>query len=94
MEQQTCVNCKYYLQHYVKGNSVFRAIACGHCIHRDLARRAKRNVPFISDCEYWESIELQVAERRDKTVEILRDVCNHLEQIAQILEEDAVQRIK
>ena len=33
VSKNTCVNCKYFIQHYVKLKYKFRKIECGHCIN-------------------------------------------------------------
>ena len=34
MEQKTCENCVYYLPHYIKEDTRYQAIHCGHCINK------------------------------------------------------------
>ncbi|MDY3618429.1 hypothetical protein [Agathobaculum sp.] len=49
MNEQTCENCKYFYQHYVKLPKRFTTANCGHCVYP----RMKKRTPDNPACEYF-----------------------------------------
>lgn len=89
MEQERkCKHCRYYVAHYIKKETRYFPIG-GYCINRTLIESRKRDKYRLQDdCGYWESEEIRKAERKEYIKETLRDMEEHLKQIAMILEED------
>lgn len=89
--EKTCKNCRWFLQHYVKGKTLstyFSTTSCGHCICRELTLKERNRVPNVADCRCWQPIEIQKAERLESIEAVLRSMQKHLKQIAFILKED------
>lgn len=50
-ERKYCAACKYFIQHYRKGNKgKFSEVHCGHCVHPMVKNRA----PDTPACKYFE----------------------------------------
>ena len=87
-EEKTCKNCRYFLQHYVKGNSrltFVQATNCGHCTNNGIAYNSHSKYPYVNYCGLWEPIEIQNNRRNESIKSTLRDICEYLEQIATLL---------
>lgn len=89
-EERKCKNCRFYLQHYVKsmyGN--FRSLWTGHCVNdiMTVAER-KRRVAQNDVCERWESMELQIAARKEDIFNTLARMSAKLQDIAEALRTD------
>lgn len=87
-EEICCNNCRYFLQHYIKDNTVYRVIFCGHCINRNLNPQNKKKRPFNVACEFWETIEIKKAERENAIKDILRSMAQRIEEITDILKDE------
>ena len=85
-----CTNCAYYVKHYANlRGKYFQVTGCLHCINTKLTKREqKARMNNLVACEYWEPMQIQVEKRRKNIEEMLKDMCNYLEQIAEILKED------
>lgn len=84
-----CETCKYFLQHYVIRYTTFQKTCCGHCINRQLNGKWVRNKYRLHDnCEYWEPSKEKIVERREYVKEVLKNIEEHLNEIAIILKEE------
>jgi hypothetical protein len=86
-EEQTCENCRYYLQHYAKIDTCFTKVFCGHCTNTLAKARDKRKKYHIV-CEHWEPIEIREQERKEAIERTLRNMAKQIESIAMILKDD------
>lgn len=85
---EKCKNCRYYLEHYVKGLNYYHAIG-GHCINKPLNENKRRNrYELVEHCEYWESDEIKKLERKENIINTLRHMETHLSDIVQLLKDD------
>lgn len=57
-----CSDCKYFIQHYRKGDYDFQEVYCGHCIHEVYARRFKK---LNKKCEYFELINKKLVNKQE-----------------------------
>ncbi len=90
-QEKCCKNCRYFLQHYVKGktySTYFSAVECGHCICGDVSNKDRKTVPNVKNCIFWEPGEIQKEERKESILSVLRSMAAHIRQIAFILKED------
>ncbi len=88
MEEKSCENCKYYVQHYIKHKRFLLKVNCGHCTNDKLKNKfARENAKLRKNCEYWEKGD-QKEERRKIIKEVLRDIDQSLEEIKIILQSD------
>ena len=62
MEEQTCENCRYYLQHHANIDTYFTKVFCEHCTNPLPKARDKRKKYNIV-CEHWEPIEIREQEQ-------------------------------
>lgn len=89
-EYEQCESCRYFLQHYIKKNTSFQRTRCGHCVNRQLnGSRVRKKYELHKNCEYWESNEEKICERRVSIEETLRYIEEHLNEIAIILKDDS-----
>ena len=65
-QEKKCTNCRYYIQHYLKGDTGYYAGYWGHCIND--ANRRKRKPREI--CELWEDMAIREIKRK-KTIKKL-----------------------
>ena len=72
MEEQTCENCRYYLQHYAKIDTYFTKVFCGHCTN-PLAKARDKRKKYNIVCEHWEPIEIRERERKESIERTLRN---------------------
>ena len=79
MEEKTCKNCKYFVQHYIKHKRYLLKVECGHC---------KNGHKYGKACGKWELIEPQKEERRKSIKALLEDINKSLEEIRMILQSD------
>lgn len=86
--EKICTNCRYFVQHYRKINTVFRRVFCGHCEKRTLTPKEKRSFPSILNCPVWEPIEIQLDERRQTIAQALLNIDERLKIISEILLDD------
>ena len=88
---QSCKNCRYFIQYYAKGDSRtthFLPVNSGVCLHHRLTPKEKTKFPFEEGCSFWETIEIQKAERKEKIINVLRAMEKHLADIAIILNQE------
>lgn len=84
-----CETCKYFLQHYIKRDTVFHRICCGHCVNRQLnGKWVRKKYVLHENCEYWESNEEKIVERSGSIKNVLRNMEEHLNEISMILKDD------
>ena len=85
-DKQTCKNCKYFVQHYVKFKTYFHAIDCGHCGNFKISRVKRRSRLFANSCEQWEQAD---ATANADTVQQIKNAVlkmqNRLDDIASLL---------
>ena len=60
--EKSCKNCRYYLQHYIKYNTQFVNVCCGHCINPNF-KNSRKTRP-LELCGFWENIEIKKEERK------------------------------
>ena len=87
-KKNTCENCRYFVQHYRKINTVFRRVYCGYCEKRTLTPKERRKFPSILNCPEWEPIVIQLDERRQNIIYALHDIDERLKIISEILLDD------
>ena len=83
-EKRSCGECRNFVQHYIIFKAQFRSTSCGHCLVFRVPSKKGKKFPFSEGCEKWEPIEPR-AEQRQRTEEILRDTCERLQRIADVL---------
>ena len=88
MEKNNCENCRYYSQHYVKVDTYFTKVFCGHCTNPDAAARKDKRKKYNIVCEHWEPIEIRERERKEAIERTLRNMAKQIESIAMILKDD------
>ncbi len=88
--KQKCVECKHYVQHYIKSGTAFRAACCGHCTckERNSKQQNKYRLPDIGSCELWEPVDSDSETGRVQIERALSDIANKLNDIANILQLD------
>lgn len=90
IKHEKCKTCKFFLQHYIKRNSTFVNINCGHCVNSQLnSSRVKKKYELHPNCEFWESNEGKIVERREHIKEVIKHMEEHLNEIAIILKGEA-----
>ena len=87
-EEKTCKNCRNYAVHYVKVDNYLLQLSTGHCANVKLFPRIKDRNKIVSNCQFWESIEIQKAERKKTIKQVLRDMEKSLRDIEAILQSD------
>ena len=85
---KTCLNCRYFVQHYQIRRTRYVPAICGYCACRGLTSRKKSKPPIKIDCPKWEPMELQLDERRQNIIEALLDMDEKLKIISAILLDD------
>lgn len=86
---EKCRTCKHFRQHYIKRNSTFWDINCGHCVNDELNGANVRNKYVLhANCEFWELEEDKKVERHEHIKEVLQNIEKHLNEIAIILKND------
>lgn len=85
-EEKLCVNCKYFLQHYVNGNGHFEKTDCGHCVKRRFGlNRLEQLIKNKTACELWER-ETEKKDKRKRYVDYdIKRLINLLEDYVQLL---------
>ena len=49
MQEHTCINCQYFLRHYIIKNEKVIPIYCGHCTHL----KQKNKKPYSKACDLF-----------------------------------------
>ena len=87
--ENKCRKCRYYLSHYIKSGALLVHID-GHCITDELRKLHPRKAYRLWDnCEFWEPMEIQIAERRRDIERVLEGMEQRLNDITLILKDDA-----
>ena len=81
--EKRCENCRYFLQHYIKQNSRFFNVCCGHCINQ-----SNKKMTPLKTCEFWEDIAIAKEERKRSIMNTLEFMSERLNEIAIILSDD------
>lgn len=84
-QEKTCKKCKYFLQHYIKHNTRFDTVCCGHCTNKNIKKFKPK---YNEECEFWEDNAIIIEERKQSINETIEFMCDRLHQIALILEDD------
>jgi len=90
-EEKTCENCRYFIQHYAKGNTkrtLMLKVGCGHCYNGKGVYDKRRGYLDKKVCELWEPVETLIAERKENILTVLRGMAEDLKNIAFILKDD------
>lgn len=89
IKYKKCKSCKYFLQHYIKKNSSFREVCCGHCVNSQLNdSRVRNKYALRENCEFWEAVEEKKDGRMQSIKEVLAHMQKHLSEIASILKDE------
>ncbi len=82
-----CVECKHYVQHYIRSGTAFRAACCGHCAckERNSKLQNKFHIPDIGSCELWEPVEIDSETSGAQIEKTLFEIAQKLNDIANIL---------
>lgn len=89
LKYEKCKTCKYFEKYYVKINSTFMGISCGHCVNRQLNdSRVRNKYDLKENCEFWESNNKEKVARRENIKGVLASMQKHLSAIASILKDD------
>ena len=83
IDEKSCENCRYYSQHYSKQGTMYRAVSCGHCLHRDNQKMKSYDL-----CDFWENISIKKEERKNLIKDVLENMSERLTEIALILKDD------
>ena len=83
--ENTCKNCKYYVEHYMISHSVTLVPFGGHCRY---SMRKKKPIKETDCCGHWERKENITAAVQKTLTALLRDTENRLKQIQLILSLD------
>lgn len=89
-----CTECAHFVKHYANLHGKFYLVSgCKHCVNNKLSvnERDKRMSNKVK-CEYWQPEQKQIDERKRRIEEYLVRTANQLQEIAQILKEDAKDR--
>lgn len=86
MKNYICESCKYYVPHYIRTHTAYKAI-CGHCTHNSLIYK-RLKFELRESCEYWEDGNYKKEERKETIKETLREMKKHLAYIADILSKE------
>lgn len=91
MEEKRCQNCKYFFAYYIKSmRGYFHKMPTeGHCICMELSPALKKkNIAKCLACEYWQSIELQIEERKNIVCKYIEKIAEYLSDVSVILSDD------
>lgn len=61
-EEKICLNCKYFMQHYIKTNSGLSRTGCGHCVNFSVRKKLTYKDFTERSCERWETAEPRFAD--------------------------------
>ena len=86
--KKSCENCGYFVQHYLKYVTEYKAANCGHCINRNGKNKGKRRRPY-SICEYWEeAIPITKEEREQSIKKAVESMRQRLDELGLMLKEN------
>ena len=82
---KNCQNCKYFLQHYIKGKKHFTTVMHGHCSREKL--KSKYRIRYLDEtaCDFWQPAELREQERQKSINSELHSIAKQLEEIVLLL---------
>ncbi len=87
VSKNTCVNCKYFIQHYVKLKYKFRKIECGHCINNFMKKSEKaKTIKTMGFCAFWEYND--IADKDCDIEKVLIETAENLRKIERFLHSD------
>ncbi len=89
MEILDCINCSFYLQHYVKrGYDDYIAVNCGHCTNKSLNRnRSDSIINNKKNCEFFKRKDPDEQKFTDFTTKsAFKFILKRLENIETLLE--------
>ena len=86
-EEKSCINCKFYLAHYIKRQKDFHPTYCGHCVIGVHRISKMRKLPKL--CEKWEPVATRIEERKQFIINTIEKMLQTLESISQVLKDDA-----
>lgn len=85
-KEKTCEDCRFYKQHYIKTATGFSFTLYGHCCNKNIDLRNKTKIR--ENCEYWQPIEIQIAERRKNLISNIRELVKRLDAVCEVLLDD------
>lgn len=86
-EERKCLNCGYYLKHYVvTARGLFTKTSCGHCANCNMAltvsdRIVKRN----AGCAFWKPLSERKKEVENRVEDEIREMQRTLKKILFII---------
>ena len=85
-----CTNCAYFVRHYANLHGKYYLVSgCQHCRNTELTlSEQKKRLNNREICQHWLPRQVQIQKRRESIEAALPDMCNYLEDIAQILKDD------
>ncbi len=55
INKNSCINCKYFCQYYVKYKEEFKPVSCGFCTNEILSvAQRKEYMTRLNACYFWE----------------------------------------
>lgn len=84
-EIKGCKNCKYFLQHYIKGKKKFTTVMHGQCTRAKLKSKYRIRYLDESACKFWQPAELREQERQKSINSDLNSIAKRLEEIVLLL---------
>jgi len=84
--ENTCINCRFFSQHYSKQGTSYKTVNCGHCLNHN--NKNKFSKCPIKICDFWEDITIKKEERKKSIKDTLEFMSERLNEIAIILKDD------
>lgn len=85
-KNNTCENCRFFYQHYIKSSQRYTKTCCGHCVH--LYGKRLFNKSFFKVCKFWEEQEPKSKKQRENIKETIYRITDCLNAIYSILKDD------
>lgn len=88
--ENNCEHCAHGAKHYFIVGGTFRRANCLHCVRREMTQLQRESrVRNKIKCEYWQPEQILIDKRRESIDTVLRDAARKLNDVAEILREDA-----
>lgn len=86
--EKSCLNCKHFIQHYIKKYTQISKIYCGHCLNTLKIINLNNDLDYAKKCAKWkENSEVKIV-KEEKIEKTLKDMARSLKEIAIILKDD------
>lgn len=86
VNKKSCINCKYYIEHFIWFNCKFIKANCGHCAVNPNTKKFRKTLPLANGCPKWEDENIKYLEFHERIVSKLKQMSKQINYLVQFFD--------